>query len=152
MDIRERSMRAAIASPGRGQRLVRFVGIASVALALSTPAFAAPHGRQAASARVLDILRVQAVGDASKAVVTLPGGPEQVHRCDAVIIGGGMGGVSAAYEAARAGLSVCMTEPTLWIGGQMTSEGVSAFDDNKWIDTTGATATYSDLSRRIREF
>lgn len=145
-------MRSAVASTGRVQQLFRFVAITGISLALSTPAFAAPHAQQAASARVLDILRVQAEGDASKAVVTLPAGPEQMHRCDAVIIGGGMGGVSAAYEAARAGLSVCMTEPTLWIGGQMTSEGVSAFDDNKWIDTTGATATYSDLSRRIRGF
>ncbi|HZY60876.1 MAG TPA: FAD-dependent oxidoreductase [Edaphobacter sp.] len=145
-------MKSAVVSFGKGQRLFRFVGITGVALVLSAPTFAAPHARQAVSARVLDILRVQAEGDASKAVVTLPAGPEQVHRCDAVIIGGGMGGVSAAYEAARAGLSVCMTEPTLWIGGQMTSEGVSAFDDNKWIDTTGASKTYADLSQRIREF
>jgi hypothetical protein len=111
----------------------------------------APQQSEASPARVLDVLRVQADGDAAQAVVNLPPGPEQKHTCDVVIIGGGMGGVSAAYEATRAGLTACMTEATLWIGGQMTSEGVSAFDDNKWIDTTGGTLTYADLSERIRE-
>ena len=107
---------------------------------------------ETSSAKVLDVLRVHADGDAAQAVISLPAGPAQKYSCDVVIVGAGMGGVSTAYEAARAGLSVCMTEPTLWIGGQMTSEGVSAFDDNKWIDTTGATLTYADLSERIREF
>lgn len=100
--------------------------------------------------RVLDVLRVRAEGDPAEAVVDVPPGPEHPQACDLVIIGAGMGGVSAAYEAARDGLKVCMTEPTLWIGGQMSSEGVSAFDDNEWIDTTGATASYRELSNRIR--
>lgn len=141
-----------------------FASISGIALVFSlyvaAPVFAAlpkanaqsPQHHEAAAAKVLDVLSVQAEGDASKAVISLKPGPEQKHSCDLVIIGAGMGGVSAAYEAARSGLTVCMTEPTLWIGGQMTSEGVSAFDDNKWIDTTGATATYSNLSQRIREF
>lgn len=109
---------------------------------------ATPH--QARAAVALDVLRVSAGGNASEAVVHIPSGPEQVHDCDAVIIGAGMGGVSAALEAAREGITVCMTEPTLWVGGQMTSEGVSAFDGNRWVDSTGATATYAALSRRIR--
>ena len=111
---------------------------------------ATPHA--STSAEVLDVLRVRAEGDASQAVVYLPPGEEQQHSCAVVIVGAGMGGVSAAIEAAREGQTVCMTEPTLWIGGQMTSEGVSAFDDNRWIDTTGATLTYADLSHRIRAF
>ena len=140
---------------------IRISGIAlAISLCSIAPAFAASpkagtqwaQHNEASAAKVLDVLSVQAEGDASKAVINLKRGPEQKHSCDVVIIGAGMGGVGAAYEAARAGLTVCMTEPTLWIGGQMTSEGVSAFDDNKWIDTTGATLTYSNLSRRIREF
>lgn len=107
--------------------------------------------KRAAAAKVLDVMRVHADGDAAEAVVALAPGVEEQHHCDVVVIGGGMGGVSTAYEAARAGLTVCMTEPTLWIGGQMTSEGVSAFDENKWIETTGSTLTYSDLRERIRE-
>jgi FAD dependent oxidoreductase len=106
---------------------------------------------RAGTVQVLDVLRVRADGDASAAVVSLRSGPGRTFRCDVAIIGGGMGGVSAALETARAGRTVCMTEPTLWIGGQMTSEGVSAMDDNKWIETTGATASYRDLSQHIRE-
>lgn len=125
---------------------------------IAASGFAAPRktstssqGREAASAKVLDVMRVSAEGNPAQAVVDLPAGIEQFHSCDVVVVGGGMGGVSTAYEAARSGLTVCMTEPTLWIGGQMTSEGVSAFDENQWIETTGATLTYADLRERIRE-
>lgn len=131
------------------------VSLGNYAVVSAAPSQARPQSSQqskASPAKVLDVLRVQADGEAAEAVVSLSSGPEKKFFCDVVIVGGGMGGVSAAHEAARAGLKVCMTEPTLWIGGQMTSEGVSAFDDNQWIDTTGATLTYADLSRRIREF
>ncbi len=66
--------------------------------------------------------------------------------CEVVIVGAGLGGKSAALAATEAGHTVCMTEPTLWVGGQATSQGVSAFDDNQWIDTTGGTASYLELS------
>ena len=115
----------------------------------SPVAFAA-RANQARPAVALDVLRVRSAGTPSEAVVHIPSGPEQVHDCDVVIIGAGMGGVSAALEAARDGITVCMTEPTLWVGGQMTSQGVSAFDGNRWIDSTGATASFAALSRKIR--
>jgi hypothetical protein len=72
------------------------------------------------------------------------------QQCDIVILGGGMGGVSAAIAASNGGVRVCMTEPTKWIGGQMTAQGVSAFDENRFIETTGATRSYADLRQRIR--
>jgi hypothetical protein len=40
-----------------------------------------------------------------------------------------MAGVAAAYEALRAGRSVCMTEITDWMGGQVSSQGTSALDE-----------------------
>lgn len=95
-------------------------------------------------------VRVRAEGSPSDAVVHIPSGQEQLLNCDVVIIGAGMGGVSAALEAAHEGITVCMTEPTLWVGGQMTSEGVSAFDGNHWVDSTGATASFAALSLKIR--
>jgi len=101
---------------------------------------------------LLDVVKVRADGDPAQALVHPIDGPEEDHTCDVVIIGGGLGGASAALTAATSGLSVCLTEPTLWLGGQMTSEGVSALDENPWIETTGATATYTELRGRIVNF
>ncbi|GAC1646127.1 MAG: FAD-dependent oxidoreductase [Acidobacteriaceae bacterium] len=102
--------------------------------------------------KLLDVMRVSAEGDASAALVTPVKGPVRVVRCEVVIVGAGLGGVSAALATTKAGHTVCMTEPTLWVGGQATSQGVSAFDDNRWIDTTGGTSSYLDLSHRIRAY
>ena len=102
--------------------------------------------------KLLDVMRVSAEGDASAALVTPVKGPVRGEHCEVVIVGAGLGGVSAALAATKAGHTVCMTEPTLWVGGQATSQGVSAFDDNKWIDTTGGTSSYLDLSHRIRAY
>jgi hypothetical protein len=102
--------------------------------------------------KLLDVMRVSTEGDASAALVAPSKGRVRVVSCEVVVVGAGLGGVSAALAATKAGHTVCMTEPTLWVGGQATSQGVSAFDDNKWIDTTGGTATYLDLSHRIRAY
>jgi hypothetical protein len=101
--------------------------------------------------RILDPLAVPAFGDPAAAVVTAAA-PAKIpqQRCDVVILGGGMGGVSAAIAASKAGARVCLTDPTKWLGGQMTSQGVSALDENRFIETTGATRSYAELRRRIR--
>ena len=101
---------------------------------------------------LLEVLKVRADGNPAQALVHPVAGPEEEHTCDVVVIGGGLGGASAALTAATSGLSVCLTEPTLWLGGQLTSEGVSALDENPWIETTGATATYTELRLRIIDF
>ena len=115
-------------------------------------ALISPSGLAQPSRKLLDVMRVTAEGDAGAALVTPGKEPVRDVRCEIVIVGAGLGGVSAALAATKAGHTVCMTEPTLWVGGQATSQGVSAFDDNKWIDTTGGTASYLDLSHRIRAF
>ncbi|MGB3543092.1 FAD-dependent oxidoreductase [Rubrivirga sp.] len=51
---------------------------------------------------------------------------------DIVIYGGGAGGFCAAVQAARMGATVTVIEPTAWIGGMLTSAGVSALDGNKF--------------------
>ena len=45
-------------------------------------------------------------------------------QADIAIIGGGVGGCAAALVALEAGCTVVMTEPTDWIGGQLTQQGV----------------------------
>lgn len=73
-----------------------------------------------------------------------------VIECDVAVIGGGLGGVAAALAACRTGVSVCLTEETPWLGGQMTSQGVSALDEHDHIETFGATASYYELREAIR--
>lgn len=53
-----------------------------------------------------------------------------VQCYDVVVVGGGAGGTAAAIEAARCGSSVLVVEETPWLGGMLTSAGVSAIDGN----------------------
>lgn len=54
----------------------------------------------------------------------------QHHRTDVLIVGGGASGVMAGIQAARSGASVLVLESTPWLGGMLTSAGVSAIDGN----------------------
>lgn len=49
---------------------------------------------------------------------------------DVLIIGGGASGVAAGVQASRMGASSLIVEPTTWLGGMLTSAGVSAVDGN----------------------
>lgn len=71
-------------------------------------------------------------------------------QCDIAIIGGSMGGVAAALAACRSGRKVILTEETDWLGGQLTSQGVSALDEHQYIETFGGTTTYYQLRNAIR--
>lgn len=75
----------------------------------------------------------------------------RVVRADVAVVGGGLGGCAAALAALRSGLTVVMTEPTDWIGGQMTQQAVPP-DEHRWIETQGCTATYRELRRSIRAY
>ena len=57
-------------------------------------------------------------------------GCDFVQKCDILIAGGSTAALSAALNAARVSPEslICLTEPTSWLGGQMTSSAVSAFD------------------------
>lgn len=48
--------------------------------------------------------------------------------CDVVIVGGGAGGVAAGIQSARLGTKTCIIEETDWLGGMLSSAGVSAID------------------------
>jgi hypothetical protein len=70
---------------------------------------------------------------------------------DVVIVGGGLGGCAAALAALRAGRTVILTEPTDWIGGQLTSQAVPP-DEHPWIEQFGSNASYRALRQGIREY
>ena len=54
---------------------------------------------------------------------------DRTEECELLVIGGGLSGVAASYEALLAGRTVCMTEITDWVGGQISSQGTSALDE-----------------------
>ncbi len=100
---------------------------------------------------VVDVGSVRATGEPSSFLrtFTVPAQPARI-TCDVLVAGAGMGGVSAAMVLASRGHSVCLTEETKWIGGQMTAGGVSALDEHKFIEITGAPRSYLTMRERIR--
>lgn len=57
-------------------------------------------------------------------------GWSQDTKTDVLIIGGGASGTVAGIQAARMGVKVLVVEETEWLGGMLTSAGVSAIDGN----------------------
>ncbi|MFN5060329.1 MAG: FAD-dependent oxidoreductase [Chloroflexota bacterium] len=72
------------------------------------------------------------------------------YTADVVILGGGLGGVAAALRLTAHNRSVIIVEPTAWLGGQATSQGVSALDEHRYIESFGGTPDYMDWRMRIR--
>jgi hypothetical protein len=72
-------------------------------------------------------------------------------RVDLVIAGGGLGGCAAALAACRAGLKVVLTEPTDWIGGQVTAQAVPP-DEHPWIESFGCTRSYREYRDAVRAY
>ena len=70
---------------------------------------------------------------------------------EVLVVGGGMGGVSAALAALRAGKRVILTEEYEWLGGQLTSQAVP-MDEHTWVEQFGVTASYRELREGIRDY
>lgn len=83
-------------------------------------------------------------------VAAAPAPAAAERRADIVIVGAGLGGLAAALAALRRGASVLLTEPTDWVGGQLTSQAVPP-DENRWIESGGATRSYRRLREAIRD-
>jgi hypothetical protein len=68
---------------------------------------------------------------------------------DVAIVGGGLGGVSAALAALRLGRRVVLVEALQWLGGQLTAQGVPP-DEYPWIESLHASQSYAQLRHAIR--
>lgn len=66
---------------------------------------------------------------------------------DVVIVGGSLGGVAAAHQAAVQGLQVILLTPYEWIGGQVTTQGVTPLDEHAYIEQFGGTYHYHHFLR-----
>ena len=80
---------------------------------------------------------------------TTPAAGANLH-CDVLVAGGGAGGVAAGIAAARTGVDVCISEETDWVGGQFTTQGLNASDDNQFTDGVGETGTYARMRALMR--
>lgn len=108
------------------------------------PLGAATATRPARQVADIQNLKVVSIDDAA--------GPVEEIRADIVIVGGGLGGVAAAMAACEAGRTVCLFEETDSLGGQATSQGVTALDDNGYIELSGATKQYMAFRNGIRDY
>ena len=79
--------------------------------------------------------------------------PDQTVECELLVVGGGLAGAAASYEALLEGKTVCLTEITDWVGGQISSQGTSALDERT---TQRSRLFYSrgylELRERIEKF
>lgn len=50
-------------------------------------------------------------------------------KVDVLIIGGGASGVTSGIQSARMGANTLILEESTWLGGMLTSAGVSAVDE-----------------------
>lgn len=113
----------------------------TAATCAAVPALGAPRPRPTA---VLDIQKLRAVNAGRF--------PNRILTCDALVVGGGLGGVAAAEALAELGVPVVLTEPTSLLGGQLTSQGVSCPDENSYIEKTPGVGTrrYRELREQLR--
>lgn len=70
---------------------------------------------------------------------------------DIVITGGGLGGCAAALAACRLGAKVILTEPTDWLGGQVSQQAVPP-DEHQWIENSGRSESYARYRTMIRDY
>ncbi len=74
----------------------------------------------------------------------------QILSVDVAIAGGGMGGVAAALSLGET-VRAALTEETSWLGGQLSTQSVSALDENKYVETSGACLNYLQMRQAIRK-
>jgi hypothetical protein len=76
---------------------------------------------------------------------------EREIDADVLVVGGGLGGIAAALALLRRDQSVVVSEETIWIGGQLTSQATPP-DEHAWIESFGCTASYRKLRDGIRAY
>jgi hypothetical protein len=85
-------------------------------------------------------------------VSAAPPRPDQTVECELLVVGAGLAGTAAAYEALLKGKTVCLSDITDWVGGQLSSQGTTALDERKTQrEKLFYPRGYLELRKRIEE-
>lgn len=91
-------------------------------------------------------------GLAPLATAAPPRNPDEEVECEILVVGGGLSGAATAYESLKQGRTVCVTELTDWLGGQISSQGTSALDERATQrELLFYPRGYLELRKRIEE-
>lgn len=81
-----------------------------------------------------------------------PRNPDQTVECELLVVGAGLAGTAAAYESLLKGKTVCLTDITDWVGGQLSSQGTTALDERKTQrEKLFYPRGYLELRKRVEE-
>ncbi len=95
---------------------------------------------------------ISAIASISPVFAAPPRNRDSAETCDILVAGGGLAGAATAYEGLLAGRTVCLTEITDWVGGQISSQGTSALDERETQRSLlFYPRGYLELRRRIGE-
>jgi FAD dependent oxidoreductase len=95
---------------------------------------------------------ITSISAITPALAALPRNPDKNETCDILVAGGGLAGAATAYEGLLAGRTVCITEITDWLGGQISSQGTSALDERETQRSLlFYPRGYLELRQRIKE-
>jgi hypothetical protein len=64
------------------------------------------------------------------AVLNCTANAQSIKHTDILVVGGGTGGTAAGIQAARLGVATTIVENSPWLGGMLSTAGVSATDGN----------------------
>lgn len=79
--------------------------------------------------------------------------PDLQTECEVLVVGGGLAGAATAYESLQSGRTVCVTELTDWVGGQISAQGTSALDEARQQRALLFYAQgYNELRQRIADY
>jgi len=121
-------------------RTATFVRIALLSLR------AGPGARAAVEIPLLDIQELRLVQIPARLE------PEESLHVEVAVIGGGVGGFAAVMALGEAGRRVVWSEETDWLGGQFTSQGLSALDENLNVEAGGGNLSYQEFREGIRDW
>ncbi|CAN5282352.1 hypothetical protein BH18ACT5_BH18ACT5_15190 [soil metagenome] len=76
--------------------------------------------------------------------------PPTLHDYDVVVVGDGLGGVSAATAAGRLGANVALLSEYGYLGGQAGSAGVSTMDEGSNHAVLRRSGIYGELATRVQ--